>query len=90
MRWLVPTLFALAACSEQEFNVENIAPPTGDLKITGRVCHPLLRTWIPDALVYTHLYDNIITGIERRNFLCHLLCFELLNYVTHLDYSANT
>ncbi len=58
MRWLVPTLALMAACSEQEFNVESIPPPSGDLQITGRVCHPLTRTWMPDALVYTHLYDN--------------------------------
>ncbi len=51
-------LVLLAGCMEQEFHLDNIPPPRGDLKISGRACDPQARAWLSDAWVYTHLYDD--------------------------------
>lgn len=48
---------ALIGCSEQEFNFQYVPPAPGDLSIQGRVCDPVLQTWLEGAFVYTNLYD---------------------------------
>lgn len=53
-----PLVLLLAACTEQEFNIENNPEPAGDLVIRGRVCDRVTKTWVENALVYTHLYDD--------------------------------
>ncbi|MEQ1564760.1 MAG: hypothetical protein ABMA64_03895 [Myxococcota bacterium] len=64
-----PVLFALAlaGCSEREFNVQNIPPPSGDLSLSGRVCNPQTHTWMENALVYTHLYDATDVVYDTRS-----------------------
>jgi hypothetical protein len=64
---LVTCSVLLAACSEREFNVQNIPPPAGDLRISGQVCHPLTGFWLEDALVYTHLYDSQDVVYDSRS-----------------------
>jgi hypothetical protein len=46
------------ACTEGEYVIQTLPPPSGDLTISGRACAPETLTWIDGALVYTHLYDN--------------------------------
>jgi hypothetical protein len=55
---LLAALVLLVACSEQEFNLAYIPPAPGDMTIRGRVCDPLLQTWMEGAFVYTNLYDE--------------------------------
>lgn len=62
MRAILPLLaaVALSGCNEQRFFVtepevtEGVAPA----QILGRICDPSGRTWLADALIYTHLYDS--------------------------------
>lgn len=54
-------------CSEQEFNFRNLPSPPSDLRIRGRVCDPVTRTWVADALVYTHLYDDHDVVYDSRS-----------------------
>jgi hypothetical protein len=63
----VSLLLLLAACSEREFNVQNIPPPAGDLRISGQLCHPLTGFWLENALVYTHLYDTSDVVYDSRS-----------------------
>lgn len=62
---LVPLL--LAGCSEREFSVQNLPEPVGDLRISGRVCDPVTSTWLENALVYTHLYDENQVVYDSRS-----------------------
>jgi hypothetical protein len=65
---LAPLALLLAsACSDQEFNFQNIPPPAGDLSLSGRVCNPVTHTWLADALVYTHLYDRYDVVYDSRS-----------------------
>lgn len=57
---IIGTLMAMmSGCSEQslsktEDEVDGLAPGS----VLGRVCDPSGRTWLPDALAYTHLVDD--------------------------------
>jgi hypothetical protein len=66
VRTLALALF-LAGCSEQDFHVENLPQPAGDLSLSGRVCNPATHTWLPNALVYTHLYDQYHVIYDSRS-----------------------
>lgn len=88
-----PLLLVLAAagCTEQEFNVQNIPPPAGDLTLSGRVCHPITQTWLPDALVYTNLYDaNDIVYDSRSDYTDEDGYFLLEGLVADKDYEIYT
>ncbi len=63
MKALVQFFSAVAAlsmgCSESTFFVEPepvVTPNPGSIE--GRVCDPSGRTWLPDAQIYTHIYDS--------------------------------
>jgi hypothetical protein len=78
---------ASAACTEQEFNFENIPPPRGDLTLSGRVCNPVTHTWLADALVYTNLYDeNEIVYDSRSDTTDAEGRYELVDLVADMDY----
>jgi len=57
--FIIGTLLSiLAGCQEQAFFVKDdeeagLAPGS----VLGRVCDPSGRTWLPDAMAYTHLVD---------------------------------
>ena len=57
---LVAALVALLGCNDNSFFIGEkkppVAPPPG--AVQGRVCDPSGRTWLADALVYTHLFDR--------------------------------
>lgn len=77
----------LAACTEQEFNIQNNPPPAGDLTLSGRVCHPVFQTWLPDALVYTHLYDEFdVVYDSRSDYTDTDGFFTLTDLVANKDY----
>lgn len=63
----LPVMALLAGCTEQEFNIHNNPLPAGDLTIEGRVCHPITKVWLEDALVYTHLYDDNDVVYDSRS-----------------------
>jgi len=72
----------LMGCKEQEFGVTDIPQALGDLSLSGRVCDPDTQTWLSDALVYTHLYDEndvvydtrtAVTDADGRYVLTHLI-----------------
>ena len=60
----LPTIFvitaAVAGCTESSFFVQKGTPEAGlsPGEVMGRVCDPSGRTWLADALVYTHLFTN--------------------------------
>jgi hypothetical protein len=48
----------LIGCNETYLVIDNDSVPGIDAgTVTGRVCDPSGRTWLPDAVAYTHLYD---------------------------------
>jgi hypothetical protein len=57
----------LTGCNEQSFfvdkNTEAGVNPGGAV---GRVCDPSGRTWLPDAMAYTHLFDDNQTIYDTR------------------------
>lgn len=63
---IVLLLAAVTGCAEPEYAVQHTPPAAGDLTITGRVCDPVLGRWLPDALVYTHLYDDSDVVYDTR------------------------
>jgi hypothetical protein len=84
-------LLLLAACSEQEFNIENNPQPAGDLVIRGRVCDETTRTWLQNALVYTHLYDdNDVVYASASDYTDADGAFELTGLVGDKDYELYT
>jgi len=64
-----PLVLALlaAGCSNQDFHVVNVPPPSGDLHLSGRVCNPATHTWLANALVYTELYDRNHVVYDSRS-----------------------
>jgi hypothetical protein len=49
----------LTGCSDNSFFVKNEqVPGINPGSVTGRVCDPSGRTWLADAVAYTHLYDS--------------------------------
>ena len=77
----------VAGCSEHEFNVVPVAPPVSDLTISGRVCHPVTHTWLPNALVYTNLYDdNDVVYDSRSDTTDALGAYLLTDLVAEKDY----
>ncbi len=61
MRAILPIFAVLAlGCTEQSFFVDKKPEPPGlsPGSVTGRVCDPTGRTWLADALVYTHLFTD--------------------------------
>src|SRR5688500_18644682 len=84
-------LLVLAACSEQEFHLENNAGPAGDLAIRGRVCDDVTKGWLEDALVYTHLYDEDDVVYESASDYSDADgSFELTGLVGGKDYEIYT
>jgi hypothetical protein len=49
---------ATTGCSDQEFHSVAAPPQMGELTLQGRVCDPVRKTWLPDATVYTNLFDS--------------------------------
>lgn len=77
----------LFGCTEQEFNVQNIPPPAGDLRISGSVCHPVTGLWLEDALVYTHLYnDDDIVYDSRSDYTDATGRYELTDLIADKPY----
>lgn len=68
MRVLVPVLVLLAACqSEQQLHTTNPkAAVVSPGSISGRVCDPSGRTWLPDALAYVNVTDDAGLIYETR------------------------
>lgn len=58
----------LAGCTEQSFFLDKSEPEPGISpgRVQGRVCDPSGRTWLPDALAYTHIYSDAGTLLETR------------------------
>jgi len=87
----VLSVLALAACSEQEFNLENNPSPAGDLAIRGRVCDDVRKVWLENALVYTHLYDdNDVVYASASDYSDADGRFELANLIAGKDYEVYT
>ncbi len=53
-------LVALLGCNDNSFFIGEKSPPVAPAPgtVQGRVCDPSGRTWLADALVYTHLFDR--------------------------------
>jgi len=68
MRVLVPALFLLVACNNEN-NLQTTVPHAEVVSpgsITGRVCDPTGRTWLADALAYVNVTDDAGLIYETR------------------------
>jgi len=88
----------MSGCSEQslsktEDEVDGLAPGS----VLGRVCDPSGRTWLPDALAYTHLVDDAGKLYDTRTAYTDRDGYFLLDnlpadqdYVIYIQYGGET